>query len=244
MESYLINRPDHSFELIRSELGEEGLQTVEFDKPDIVLLDYQLPDMSGLQFYKRLRLTGGHPCPVIILTGTGNYEVAAEAMRMGVDGYLVKSVAHSNMGEKIIDAIERFPKKAVMPLKIIHVGLLAESQAVIKSVSNLLDPYLSIDLTIAKSLVDLEILNTAAPLDLILTDYQPIFDDQRLLDLKTVCSNNVIVVISKIENETQVMRAFDLGISDILRYGSRRYQNLPDVIRALVAEQKLRLLRK
>jgi len=76
--------------------------------PDCLLLDYKLPDLSGVEFLRRLarRSAPGHPfeCPsdppanpgelpgfaVVMLTGLGNEQVAAEAMRAGAQDYLVK----------------------------------------------------------------------------------------------------------------------------------------------------------
>ncbi|MGV3533309.1 MAG: response regulator [Chthoniobacteraceae bacterium] len=60
-------------------------------QPDCVLLDYSLGDGTGLDFLKMLPQIGGtRTFPVVMLTGSGSEEVAAEAFKAGAQDYLVK----------------------------------------------------------------------------------------------------------------------------------------------------------
>jgi two-component sensor histidine kinase/CheY-like chemotaxis protein len=73
--------------------AEEGLAYCRAAMPDCVLLDYKLPDMSGLEFLEHLGQgppTGIPPCAVVMLTGLGSEKIAAEAMKAGAQDYLVK----------------------------------------------------------------------------------------------------------------------------------------------------------
>ncbi|SFU99101.1 response regulator [Pseudoduganella namucuonensis] len=81
------------FELLEADSGEAGLALALERRPDCVLLDYHLPDLTGVEFLDRLRagLAGGEAGPpVMMLTGADSATVAAEAMRRGARDYLVK----------------------------------------------------------------------------------------------------------------------------------------------------------
>lgn len=56
---------------------------------DLVVIDYNLPGDSGLQVGRAI-LERGIPVPIVILTGSGSEEIAAEALRIGVDDYIIK----------------------------------------------------------------------------------------------------------------------------------------------------------
>jgi DNA-binding response OmpR family regulator len=57
---------------------------------DVVLLDYRLPGIDALEAVKTLRLERGLDLPIVIVSGQGSEEVAAQAIHLGVDDYLSK----------------------------------------------------------------------------------------------------------------------------------------------------------
>jgi signal transduction histidine kinase len=82
---------EREFVLIEAESGEEGLALARSEAPDCILLDYHLPDLTGLEFLAQLSdADGAIATPVMLLTGADNATVAAEAMRRGARDYLGK----------------------------------------------------------------------------------------------------------------------------------------------------------
>lgn len=71
-------------------LGEEALERCAEGGVDLVLLDYRLPDMSGLDVLRELRAKGKTP-DVILMTSQGSEEVAIQALKSGASAYVVKN---------------------------------------------------------------------------------------------------------------------------------------------------------
>jgi signal transduction histidine kinase/CheY-like chemotaxis protein len=72
------------------ELGEEAFQLYEKYRPDIILLDYLLPDLNGIELLQALAEQLERMPAVIMLTGEGSEAVAVEAMKLGAKDYLTK----------------------------------------------------------------------------------------------------------------------------------------------------------
>ncbi|MEO8133157.1 MAG: sigma-54 dependent transcriptional regulator [Betaproteobacteria bacterium] len=76
--------------------GEDGLARLETFRPEVVLLDYALPGISGLDVLHRIKaLDSG--IPVILMTGNGSELVAVAAMKAGAHDYLIKPVVLSEL---------------------------------------------------------------------------------------------------------------------------------------------------
>ena len=73
-------------------LAEEGLDMCRAHTPDCVLVDFRMPDFTGVEFLEALvSQTGRRAFPIVMLTRFGNEELAVKAMKMGAADYLVKS---------------------------------------------------------------------------------------------------------------------------------------------------------
>ncbi len=71
--------------------GEEGLEKVESFQPDVILLDYMMPRMTGLEVLKRLKADERYKgVPVILLTARGSQEDKVTGLDAGADDYVVK----------------------------------------------------------------------------------------------------------------------------------------------------------
>ncbi|WP_234414072.1 sigma-54 dependent transcriptional regulator [Ideonella sp. A 288] len=76
--------------------AEQGLAMYTEFKPDVVLLDHNLPGMNGLQALERMR-SGDPQAQVVMMTGFGGAELAVSAMKAGAADYLAKPLALSEL---------------------------------------------------------------------------------------------------------------------------------------------------
>jgi diguanylate cyclase len=87
----LTQYQDFSYVFLEAETGVKGLKLARTEKPDCILLDYHLPDLSGVEFLAKLADdTGELPMPVVMMTGSDNPVIAADALKMGVSDYVIK----------------------------------------------------------------------------------------------------------------------------------------------------------
>lgn len=85
-----LDRKEFEHQIIEAETGEEGFEILDNSVPDLILLDYLLPDCNGLDFTIELQSQTSQIPPIIMLTGQGSEGIAVEVMKQGVKDYLVK----------------------------------------------------------------------------------------------------------------------------------------------------------
>jgi two-component system nitrogen regulation response regulator GlnG len=83
----------------------EGLRLAEGQRPDAVLLDLALPDMPGLDAFRRLHERDAR-VPVIFITGHGTTDTAIEAMRLGAFEYILKPLELGPLRELVARAFQ------------------------------------------------------------------------------------------------------------------------------------------
>ncbi len=80
--------------------GEQLLETVRRDPPDVVVADISMPGISGIEVMRIMRQEG-YVIPVVFLTMHDESVIAAEAIRAGAQGYILKSSA----GDELVRAL-------------------------------------------------------------------------------------------------------------------------------------------
>jgi PAS domain S-box-containing protein len=105
---FLHDYPPQRFAIEHVERLEEAIRLVAERTFDVVLLDLTLPDSTGLGTCTRMRRAAPH-VPIVVLTGVDDETIALEAMRQGVEDYLVKGqIIHGGtIGRTIRYAVER-----------------------------------------------------------------------------------------------------------------------------------------
>lgn len=88
---FLLDDPHVSYQFLEAPLAEAGLELFQNQACDAILLDFYMPDMTGLEFLSALKQQ--QPVvrpPIVMLTGQGNEAIAVEAIQQGIQDYLVK----------------------------------------------------------------------------------------------------------------------------------------------------------
>ena len=111
--------------------GEEALRLAVYTRPDIVLMDLQMPVLDGVTATSRLR-ESIPDCRVIILTTFDDDEYVFEGLRAGAVGYLMKDVS----SEKLFEAIRSTARGEYFLLPSITAKVVAEFSRISKT-SNL-----------------------------------------------------------------------------------------------------------
>jgi DNA-binding NtrC family response regulator len=86
--------------------GKEALAKIESAPPDLVILDYMMPDLSGLEVLKEIR-NKGNDTPVILITAYGSVERAVEVMKAGAYDFITRPFDPDYIELVVRKAIER-----------------------------------------------------------------------------------------------------------------------------------------
>ncbi len=134
--------PELGYAPIVTNSGRQGLERLRQRLPDLILLDLQLPDMSGLDLL-RLIAQEGYDVPVILMTAHGSEAIAVEAFRLGARNYLIKPFSEIEAQGVINTALRerRLARERDMLLRHLRqrVQELTVLSSIGKSVSSLLD---------------------------------------------------------------------------------------------------------
>ena len=91
--------------LLALETAEEGMAALKKTSYDIIIADYKLPGMDGLEFFRRLEKS--HPDVMkILITAYRSEEVVSEADRMGIHDFINKPFSSRTIEESLSRLIE------------------------------------------------------------------------------------------------------------------------------------------
>lgn len=86
---FVLEENDPDFNVIPLLSADKALEYLEENDADIIVSDYRMPEMDGLEFLEELR-DRGDDIPFIIFTGKGREEIAMKALNLGADRYFKK----------------------------------------------------------------------------------------------------------------------------------------------------------
>lgn len=89
------------YDVISTTSGKEGIELVQAQKPDIVLLDIVMPDLTGFDVLTKVRVFSQVP----IIVFTARPDIAEVAIQHGADDYIAKPLDPVKLLEKIVQVL-------------------------------------------------------------------------------------------------------------------------------------------
>ena len=92
-------------DVVEAANGREGIDRVTEGPVDLIITDWNMPEMNGIEFIRSLRaMAGQQQVPVLMVTTNAAKDDIVEALRAGVNNYVVKPFTPDTIREKI-DAV-------------------------------------------------------------------------------------------------------------------------------------------
>lgn len=108
MELLSYNLEKEGYQIVAATDGEEGLLLAEEEKPDLIVLDWMLPSLLGIEVCRQLK-RGKHTSeiPVIMLTARGEESDRVRGLDVGADDYIVKPYSVAELLARVRAMIRR-----------------------------------------------------------------------------------------------------------------------------------------
>lgn len=102
---YAFKLKHSGFDICEAEDGILGLELIEKEKPDLVLLDLLMPRMGGVDMLRELRSAEwGEKVPVLILTNISKDEAPRTLWHLNISDFIIKA---NSTPQKIVEHVER-----------------------------------------------------------------------------------------------------------------------------------------
>ena len=105
MVQFLLTEQGYTVDMTDSARG--AIALLESHVPDLILLDVNLPHLSGFEFCKRLR-DEGFEMPVIFVTAKGELEDRLQGLRIGADDYICKPFQPAELSARVEAVLRRY----------------------------------------------------------------------------------------------------------------------------------------
>lgn len=90
------------YDVVTVNSGTRALKYLETNKPDLILLDIQMPAMDGFEALREIRaMENRADIPVIMLTGVESKRFVVEGVKLGIRGYILKPFTTKELLERI-----------------------------------------------------------------------------------------------------------------------------------------------
>lgn len=90
---------EEDYRILTATSGKEGMEVIEKESPNLIILDMILPDMNGIEILKQIKTI--HKAPVIMLSGKDSPQLVESAKEVGVEDFLPKPFRDEELVEKV-----------------------------------------------------------------------------------------------------------------------------------------------
>ena len=108
LEVLAYNLEAEGFRVTRAENGEEGMLCVDEDAPDVIVLDWMMPNLSGIEVCRRLKIKPDtRSIPIIMLSARSEEIDKVRGLETGADDYVVKPYSVSELMARVRSQLRR-----------------------------------------------------------------------------------------------------------------------------------------
>jgi DNA-binding response OmpR family regulator len=93
------------YDTAKANNGNEGVSLLAEFKPDVMILDVMMPEVSGIEVLNTIKKMYSNPPPIIIFSARGRIEDMVDGMEAGAFKYLVKPVSREKLLETVKSAL-------------------------------------------------------------------------------------------------------------------------------------------
>lgn len=109
------NLEERGYAVISAADGEEALNIIERELPDLIILDVMMPKMDGFEVCRRLREWS--PIPIIMLSARGDEKDKVQCLDLGADDYIVKPFGSNELMARVSAVLRRTKTADISPAK-------------------------------------------------------------------------------------------------------------------------------
>lgn len=102
----------NGFEVLEAETAAAAEEEFRVRPPDLVILDYALPEKTGLELMPVLKQIDGH-VPIVMVTGHGTIDIAVQAVKQGADDFIEKPVRMPALLEIVQRVLESYRNRRI-----------------------------------------------------------------------------------------------------------------------------------
>lgn len=102
----VCSKSDHKLKILEAKNGEDALEKLQEDVPNLIILDLNMPKMNGIEFLKILKSDSIYKyIPIIVMSSSDNHNDLKECYEIGIAGYIIKPLKYDDYNNHILSLL-------------------------------------------------------------------------------------------------------------------------------------------